>query len=200
MNVELPTLDAAWGITGTAIFEVEEVGASGVSGQYLGVIFRGASLAAETMQLDAQFPPRGGGPSGLLHLCIQGPARCGGPQQPGRAAIHVEWLRLRTNRALVEPWVRQASSAAAALGAPVPQGPSLAVQHPTAWQRQQVPRRRPSLRCPPGPPRTAAAAAPATTRTAATTTASRVFATPPSAAAVFGCCQRGSPARSTTKR
>jgi len=42
-------------------------------------------------------------------LCIQGPARCGEPQQPGRAVIHVEWLRLRTNRALVEPWVRQAS-------------------------------------------------------------------------------------------
>ncbi|CAK0847024.1 unnamed protein product, partial [Prorocentrum cordatum] len=89
VNLELPTFDAAGGISGTALLEVEEIGTTGPSGQYLSAQFRGASLAAEAMRLDGLFPPRGTGPAGLLHLRGQGP-----------------WLRLRSNRGFVEPWVR----------------------------------------------------------------------------------------------
>ncbi|CAK0838916.1 unnamed protein product [Prorocentrum cordatum] len=106
VNLELPTFDAAGGISGTALFEVEEIGTTGPSGQYLSAQFRGASLAAEAMRLDGLFPPRGSGPAGLLHLRGQGPALCGDPAVPGRGVLHVEWLRLRSNRWFVEPWVR----------------------------------------------------------------------------------------------
>ncbi|CAK0820073.1 unnamed protein product, partial [Prorocentrum cordatum] len=74
VNLELPTFDAAGGISGMALFEVEEIGTTGPSGQYLSAQFRGASLAAEAMRLDG--------------------------------VLHVEWLRLRSNRGFVEPWVR----------------------------------------------------------------------------------------------
>ncbi|CAK0851484.1 unnamed protein product, partial [Prorocentrum cordatum] len=106
VNLELSTFDAAGGISGTALFEVEEIGTTGPSGQYLSAQFRGASLAAEAMRLDGLFPPRGTGPAGLLHLRGQGPALCGEPAVPGRGVLHVEWLRLRSNRGFVEPWVR----------------------------------------------------------------------------------------------
>ncbi|CAK0795565.1 unnamed protein product [Prorocentrum cordatum] len=106
VDLELPTFDAAGGISGTALFEVEEIGTTGPSGQYLSAQFRGASLAAEAMRLDGLFPPRGTGPAGLLHLRGQGLALCGEPAVPGRGVLHVEWLRLRSNRGFVEPWVR----------------------------------------------------------------------------------------------
>ncbi|CAK0886883.1 unnamed protein product, partial [Prorocentrum cordatum] len=106
VNLELPTFDAAGGISGTALFEVEETGTAGPSGQYLSAQFRGASLAAEAMRLDGLFPPRGSGPAGPLHLRGQGPALCGDPAVPGRGVLHVEWLRLRSYRGFVEPWVR----------------------------------------------------------------------------------------------
>ncbi|CAK0798868.1 unnamed protein product, partial [Prorocentrum cordatum] len=106
LAVELPTHEATGAISGTALFEIDEVGVPGAGGQYLTAQFRGASLPAEAMRFDGAFPPLGGGPAGLLHLCAQGPARCGEPAQAGRAVLHVEWLRLRSTHGLVEPWVR----------------------------------------------------------------------------------------------
>ncbi|CAK0838651.1 unnamed protein product [Prorocentrum cordatum] len=105
-NVELPTHNAMGGVSGTALFEVDEVGAPGAAGQCLSAQFRGASLPTEATRLDGAFPPRGAGPAGLPPLCARGPARCGEPAQAGRAVLHAEWLRLRTARGLVGPWAR----------------------------------------------------------------------------------------------
>ncbi|CAK0908265.1 unnamed protein product [Prorocentrum cordatum] len=85
---------------------VVEAGAPGPDGVYLSVSFRGASLPAHALELDLSFPAPGAGQPGVLHLCAGGAAACRAPRLVGRGERHADWLRLRSARSLVEPWVR----------------------------------------------------------------------------------------------
>ncbi|CAK0807057.1 unnamed protein product, partial [Prorocentrum cordatum] len=85
---------------------VVEAGASGPGGIYLSVSFRGASLPAHALELDLSFPAPGAGQPGALHFCAGGAAACRAPRLVGRGERRADWLRLRSARSLVEPWVR----------------------------------------------------------------------------------------------
>ncbi|CAK0849798.1 unnamed protein product [Prorocentrum cordatum] len=104
--LETPAHDPTGQVDGAALFEVVEAGVPGPDGVYLSVNFRGASLPARALELDLSFPAPGAGQPGVLHLCAGGAAACRAPRLVGRGERRADWLRLRSARSLVEPWVR----------------------------------------------------------------------------------------------
>ncbi|CAK0845909.1 unnamed protein product, partial [Prorocentrum cordatum] len=104
--LQTPTPDPTGQVDGAALFEVLEAGVPGPDGAYLSVNFRGASLPARALELDLSFPAPGAGQPGVLHLCAGGATACRAPRLVGRGERHADWLRLRSARSLVEPWVR----------------------------------------------------------------------------------------------